>query len=152
MNPPSGPSPRAPQRRAKGPAPCQPRATPWVTRPTRQSPERATQPVSHRTMSRPYRANRDGIPIPRALPWAGMARTFGAENTRGHPIHLIGFAVAAERAQHDAIVSLVERILAAKQANPAADTSALEREIDQQVYALYGLTPEEIAIVEGTAP
>jgi hypothetical protein len=34
----------------------------------------------------------------------------------------------------------------------AADTSALEREIDQQVYTLYGLTPEEIAIVEGTAP
>ena len=33
----------------------------------------------------------------------------------------------------------------------AADTSALEREIDQQVYALYGLTPEEIAIVEGSA-
>jgi len=26
----------------------------------------------------------------------------------------------------------------------------LEREIDQQVYALYGLTPEEIKIVEGT--
>ena len=35
-----------------------------------------------------------------------------------------------------------------KQANPAADMSALEREIDQQVYALYGLTPEEIQIVE----
>ncbi|HCN31351.1 MAG TPA: hypothetical protein DIT64_22120 [Verrucomicrobiales bacterium] len=66
------------------------------------------------------------------------------------PIRPIDFAVAAERAQHDAIVSLVERILAAKQPNPAADTSALEREIDQQVYALYGLTPEEIAIVEGT--
>ena len=31
--------------------------------------------------------------------------------------------------------------------NPAADTSALEREIDQQVYALYGRTPEEIRIV-----
>jgi hypothetical protein len=43
---------------------------------------------------------------------------------------------------------LVERILAAKQKNPAADTCALEREIDQQVYALYGLTPEEIQIVE----
>jgi hypothetical protein len=28
---------------------------------------------------------------------------------------------------------------------------ALEREIDQQVYALCGLTPEEIKIVEGTA-
>jgi hypothetical protein len=45
----------------------------------------------------------------------------------------------------------VERILAAKQKHPAADTSALERETDQQVHALYGLTPEEIKIVEGTA-
>jgi adenine-specific DNA-methyltransferase len=30
-----------------------------------------------------------------------------------------------------------------------ADTSALENQIDEMVYALYGLTPEEIAIVEG---
>jgi hypothetical protein len=29
-----------------------------------------------------------------------------------------------------------------------ADTSALEREIDEMVYKLYDLTPEEIAIVE----
>jgi len=29
-----------------------------------------------------------------------------------------------------------------------ADTTVLEREIDQQVYALYGLTPEEIKVVE----
>ena len=41
------------------------------------------------------------------------------------------------------ISSLVDRILAAKQRDAEADTSALEREIDQQVYALYGLTPEE---------
>ena len=27
--------------------------------------------------------------------------------------------------------------------------SALERQIDKMVYALYGLTPEEIEIVEG---
>jgi adenine-specific DNA-methyltransferase len=52
----------------------------------------------------------------------------------------------------ESLIASVKRILAAKQTNPAADTSALEREIDQQVYALYGLTPEEIAIVEGTAP
>jgi len=64
------------------------------------------------------------------------------------PIRPIKFSDKAERAQHDAIVSLVERILAAKKKNPAADTSALEREMDQQVYALYGLTPEEIQIVE----
>ena len=30
-----------------------------------------------------------------------------------------------------------------------ADTTALEREIDRLVYALYGLTEAEIAIVEG---
>ena len=30
-----------------------------------------------------------------------------------------------------------------------ADTSALERQIDEMVYELYGLTPEKIAIVEG---
>ncbi|MCX6916722.1 MAG: hypothetical protein NT167_27370 [Verrucomicrobia bacterium] len=30
-----------------------------------------------------------------------------------------------------------------------ADTSALEREKDELVYARYGLTPEEIQLVEG---
>lgn len=50
------------------------------------------------------------------------------------------------------IASRARAITAAKKTNPAADTSALEREIDQQVYAIYGLTPEEIALVEGTAP
>jgi hypothetical protein len=39
-------------------------------------------------------------------------------------------------------------ILVAKHANPQADMSAWEREIDQLVYQLYDLTPEEIAIVE----
>ena len=32
-----------------------------------------------------------------------------------------------------------------------ADTAALERKIDEAVYGLYGLTPEEIALVEGRA-
>jgi hypothetical protein len=49
------------------------------------------------------------------------------------------------------LVASVDEILS-KKLDSAADTSVLEREIDQQVYALYGLTPEEIAIVEGTAP
>ena len=49
------------------------------------------------------------------------------------------------------IIKLVERILSAKRADPQADTSALEREIDRLVYALYGLTSAEIAIVEGQA-
>jgi len=50
--------------------------------------------------------------------------------------------------QQHPIMGLVDRILAAKQRNPEADVSALEREIDELVYALYGLTPEEIKIVE----
>jgi hypothetical protein len=31
----------------------------------------------------------------------------------------------------------------------SADTSTLEKQIDEMAYALYGLMPEEIAIVEG---
>jgi hypothetical protein len=49
------------------------------------------------------------------------------------------------------IVKLVDRILAAKAVNPQADTRPLEEEIDQLVYQLYGLTEEEIRIVEGKA-
>ena len=47
------------------------------------------------------------------------------------------------------IAVLVDRILAAKKADPAADTLALESEIDALVYQLYGLTEEEIKVVEG---
>ena len=47
------------------------------------------------------------------------------------------------------IIELVDKILAAKHTDPDADVSELENEIDQIVYLLYKLTPEEIAIVEG---
>jgi len=59
-------------------------------------------------------------------------------------------------------IALVDQILDAKNTPSAcgghpstrgellnADTSAIERKIDEMVYELYGLTPEEIAIVEG---
>ena len=52
--------------------------------------------------------------------------------------------------QQQPIIDLVEKIVAAKAADPAADTSALEQGIDRIVYELYGLTEEEIAIVEGS--
>ena len=48
------------------------------------------------------------------------------------------------------IIELVNQILDAKHTSPNADTSALENEIDNLVYALYDLTSEEIAIVEGS--
>ena len=46
------------------------------------------------------------------------------------------------------IETWVGQILAAKDTDPDADVSELENEIDQIVYLLYDLTPEEIAIVE----
>lgn len=48
------------------------------------------------------------------------------------------------------IVKLVKEILVAKKSNPEAELTHLERQIDQMVYELYGLTAEEIAVVEGT--
>jgi type II restriction/modification system DNA methylase subunit YeeA len=44
---------------------------------------------------------------------------------------------------------VVDEILKARKKNANADTLALEKEIDQLVYQLYGLTEEEIRIVEG---
>jgi adenine-specific DNA-methyltransferase len=51
--------------------------------------------------------------------------------------------------QKQAIEKLVREIVAAKTTDPQADITAQEAEINKIVYQLYGLTPEEIAIVEG---
>jgi hypothetical protein len=37
---------------------------------------------------------------------------------------------------------LVDQILTAKKNDPNADTSVLERQIDEMIYALYDLSPE----------
>ncbi len=44
-------------------------------------------------------------------------------------------------------IALVDKILTAKAADPQADTSELEEDIDWLVYDLYGLTDEETAII-----
>ena len=46
------------------------------------------------------------------------------------------------------IVELVNKILEEKKQDPLSDTSLLEREIDKLVYELYGLTEEEIRVIE----
>ncbi len=46
------------------------------------------------------------------------------------------------------IEQLVKQMLAAKAADANADVSAWEREIDQRVYALYGLQAEKIRMIE----
>ncbi|MDP1713707.1 MAG: hypothetical protein Q8L41_03095 [Anaerolineales bacterium] len=46
-------------------------------------------------------------------------------------------------------MNLRAKLCDAKSVNPQADTSKLESKIDQLVYELYGLTEDEVKIVEG---
>ena len=54
--------------------------------------------------------------------------------------------------QKQPFTHLVDQILASKAAEPLADTSDLEAEIENLVYQIYGLTEEEIAAVKGVHP
>ncbi|MDR3234389.1 MAG: N-6 DNA methylase [Planctomycetaceae bacterium] len=67
-----------------------------------------------------------------------------------YPEHLRNLPIPlASEKQQKSIISLVNQILAAKKENPAADTSVSEAKIDEFVYRLYGLTDEEIKMIEG---
>ena len=57
----------------------------------------------------------------------------------------------ATPSQQQQIVDLVDQILTIKKTDSNADTSALEREINGLVYGLYGLTEEEVEVVEKTS-
>ena len=50
--------------------------------------------------------------------------------------------------QQQPIIALVDKILAAKKADPQADTGAWEAEIDFLVYKLYGLSYDEVLVVD----
>ena len=66
-----------------------------------------------------------------------------------YPEHIRNIPIpSATLEQQEPIIALVDKILAAKKANGMADTSELEQEINKLVYSLYGLTTEEIIIVE----
>lgn len=73
----------------------------------------------------------------------GVGVDVGVEKLRTFPIP------QATLEQQQPIINLVEKILVAKKADATADTRELEHKIDELVYKLYGLTEEEIAIVEG---
>ena len=51
--------------------------------------------------------------------------------------------------QQTQVIKLVDQIFDTKRTDSDTDLSELENEIDQVVYSLYNLTPEEIGIVEG---
>ena len=65
-------------------------------------------------------------------------------------IHLLKFPIPqVSQIEKRKLITLVEEIIKARQSNQQANTSALESEIDHLVYQFYGLTEEEIKIVEG---
>jgi hypothetical protein len=75
------------------------------------------------------------------------------------PIRRINFERAGEMAMHDSVVTLVEKMLVlTPQLRAATDdkqrrvlqhaVESTDQQIDRLVYELYGLTPEEIALVE----
>jgi hypothetical protein len=78
---------------------------------------------------------------------------------RDLPIRIIDLADKTDKVAHDRMVKLVDSMLALNQQLAAAKSEAqkavlhrqidaTDAEIDRLVYDLYGLTPEEIAIVE----
>ena len=65
-------------------------------------------------------------------------------------IHLLKLPINNEILNSQKLSSKVDKILSLKKDNLEADTTALEREIDFMVYELYGLSEEEIEIVENS--
>ncbi len=75
------------------------------------------------------------------------------------PIRAINFDDPADKTKHDKVVTLVERMLALNKELPGKmgqektvmqrQIEATDRQIDALVYELYGLTDNEIKIVEG---
>ena len=72
----------------------------------------------------------------------GKAREYFNEPLSLIPIKRISLA------EQQPFIALVNQILTAKKKDPNANTSALVKQIDEIVYKLYGLTDEEIRIVE----
>jgi hypothetical protein len=77
------------------------------------------------------------------------------------PIRKLAVDALADKSRHDKVVSLVEQMLQAKKQLAGAQSdkdrdfyenkcAGLDRQIDALVYELYGLTAEEVKIVEGT--
>ena len=74
------------------------------------------------------------------------------------PVRTINFPDPADRARHDRMVSLVERMLELHKRTPRTpqeqeavrrEIESTDRAIDALVYELYGLTEEEVRVVEG---
>ena len=93
-------------------------------------------------------------------PYRGGYYSYNRQYIENIPIYLIDFSNPAEKAQHDKLVALVERMLELQkkyhEVRMEPDKELYERQIktvdaqiDRMVYDLYGLTEEERKVVEG---
>jgi type II restriction/modification system DNA methylase subunit YeeA len=73
---------------------------------------------------------------------AGGAFTLKYETVVEFPIKIISDA------KQKPFITLVDKILLEKKENPKADTSKLEKQIDELVYKLYELTYEEVQLID----
>jgi hypothetical protein len=91
-------------------------------------------------------------------PFRGGYYAYNKQYIEQLPIRPINFSDPADVARHDRLVTLVEQMLQLHQRLAAASASdrelyqrqidATDREIDQLVYNLYGLTGDEIKMIE----
>ena len=81
----------------------------------------------------------------RAVLGSSLAAWFSARDGVGSAPMPVPEISAAARAP---FVRLMDEILAARAADPGADTERMEWDIDKMVYDLYGLTEDEAAAVE----
>jgi hypothetical protein len=81
----------------------------------------------------------------------GALRMAGGDFQWGAPQLRLTAIPIADDTEQVTLSALVDRILAAKGSGDEATVNELEREIDTHVFRLYGLTPEEITLIEGRA-
>lgn len=95
-----------------------------------------------------------------STPFRGGYGSYGKRFIEVLPIRTIDFADRHDRARRDKLVALVEQLPRLQRDLAAAKTAhdktlverqiaATDKQIDRLVYELYGLTKEEIAVVEG---
>jgi hypothetical protein len=95
-----------------------------------------------------------------SVPKAGGYFEYKTQFLSLYPIRTINFGDPTEKVQHDKLVALVDNILELQtkyhEARMEQDKELYERQIkmvdaqiDRMVYDLYGLTEEEVKVVEG---
>ncbi|MBI2918521.1 MAG: N-6 DNA methylase [Chloroflexi bacterium] len=99
-----------------------------------------------------------------SVPFRGGYRSANRQFIEPLPIHRINFGNRADKQMHDSLVALVERMLElnrrlsakgdvydSQRENAEREVERTDREIDDLVYDLYGLTSQERALVEASA-